>query len=153
MIRLIIGFAVGAATILALVYSGVLTPSTVRVAAHDPRQGVQRVTDNVVREVRKGVKNLRTEAEAAAMVHGKTGQKAICRREGMTNRHVCRTADGKIYRLMDDHVILFKGDIKTLDPDLKTWAKKTFTDLLPGQAVEAAGASAKAKVGADSAVE
>lgn len=130
MIRILIGFVLGAGLVLGLVFFRVITPGSVRTATHDPGQGVRQVTDNVVRQVREGVKNLRTEAEAAAMVQGKTGQPAVCRREGLSNRHVCRCQNGKIFRVMGDDVILFKGDLKTLDPALATWAKKTFADLL-----------------------
>ncbi len=145
MLRVLIGFVLGAASLWALMFFGVLTPRTVRVTTRNPRQGVQQVTDNVIRQVRSGVKNLRTEAEAAAMVQAKTGQRAVCHREGLSTRHVCRTAGNKIYRVMGTQVILFKGDLKDLDKDLESWAKKAAGDLLKGQKQQASPVNSGSK--------
>ena len=142
MIKFVVGFVAGAGLSLALVYLGVLTPSTVRTVSQDPQQGLAQAADNMVEQVKKGAENLRTNGEAAAMVKGKTAQDATCRREGLSTRHVCRTADGKVYRVMGDEIVLFKGDLATLDPDLVEWAKKSFG--------EAAAEAAKQKpAGAD----
>jgi hypothetical protein len=126
MLKFLVGFVAGAGLSLALVYLGVLTPSTVRTVSKDPQQGLAQAADNMVEQVKKGAENLRTNGEAAAMVKGKTEQDATCRREGLSTRHVCRAADGKVYRVMGDEIVLFKGDLATLDPDLVDWAKKSF---------------------------
>ncbi len=142
MIKLLVGFVLGAGMVLALVFLGVLTPGTVRTVAENPQQGVSQVADNMVKQVKEGARNLRTNSEAAAMVKGKTSQDAVCRREGLSTRHVCRTRDAKIYRVMGDDIVLFKGDIKTLDADLSAWTQQAFEATLTGAgAAAAAGAT------------
>lgn len=129
MVKFILGFVAGAALVLGLVFLGVLNPSTVRTVTQDPEKGLAQATDNMVEKVKQEADNLRTNKEAAAMVKGKTGQDAACRREGISSRHVCRLADGTIYRVVGSDVVQFKGDIKTLGPDISQWAKKTFEEL------------------------
>ncbi|MFH1807360.1 MAG: hypothetical protein ABIJ09_01345 [Pseudomonadota bacterium] len=145
MIKLAVGFVAGFGLALGLVYLNVLTPGAVRSVAANPQQGVNQVADNMVQQVKEGAKNLRTNGEAAAMVTGKTTQEAVCRREGLSTRHVCRTREGTIYRVMGDEVVLYKGDLATLDPDLSDWAKQAFDEILSAAAKEARPAPAPAK--------
>ena len=128
MLRLLIGFVLGVAATAGLVYAGVVTPRTVRDVAKNPGRGLSEMTDNAVRQVKEEAKNLRTNAEAAAMVKGKAGQDAVCRREGLSSNHVCRTREGALWRVVGDDVVQFKGDLKDLDPDLTAWLKKSFEE-------------------------
>ncbi|MBN2360828.1 MAG: hypothetical protein JXR83_15340 [Deltaproteobacteria bacterium] len=135
MLRLLVGFVVGVGLTALLVYAGVVTPRTVRDVTKDPGRGLSEMTDNAVRQVKEEAKNLRTNAEAAAMVKGRAGQDASCRREGLSTNHVCRTRDGTLYRVVGDDVVQFKGDLRDLDPDLTAWLKQGFEEraaTLPG---------------------
>lgn len=137
MLRLLIGFVLGVVLTAGLVYAGVVTPRTVRDVAKDPGRGLSEMTDNAVRQVKEEARNLRTNAEAAAMVKSKSGQDAACRREGLSSNHVCRTRDATLWRVVGDDVVQFKGDLKDLDPDLASWLKQSF------EASAAAAAPAK----------
>lgn len=152
MIKFLVGFVLGAGLALGLVYLGVLTPATVRTVSQDPQQGLAQAADNMVEQVKKGAQNLRTNGEAAAMVKGKTGLDSTCRREGLSTRHVCRTQDGAIYRVMGDDVVLFKGDLATLDPDLVDWAQKSFAEAaaeaVKDEAAPSGGGAAAGSAGA-----
>ena len=129
MIKFVLGFVAGAAVVLGLVFLDVINPGTVQTASQDPQKGLAQAADNVVQQVKEGAKNLRTNGEAAALVLGKTGQQAVCRREGLTTRHVCRAKEGQLFRVMDNAVLLFKGDPKDLGPDVEAMAKQTFEEL------------------------
>ena len=140
MLRLLIGFVLGVGLTALLVYAGVVTPRVVREVAKDPGHGLTEMTDNAVRQVKEEALHYRTSAEAAAMVKGRAGHEAACRREGLSSNHVCRTRDGAIYRVVGDDVVQFKGDLKDLDQDLAVWLKRGFEETAPPATAKRPGA-------------
>lgn len=123
MVKFLLGFVSGIFLILILVYFKLITPRTIKTVSKDPEKGLSQAADNVIKNVKEGVSKIRTNEEAAKIVYRKTSKAAICRREGLSLRHVCTTVDKRIYRVINDKAILYKGDLELLGEDVVVWLR------------------------------